>query len=389
MIDIGKVENVPSSSVDLASSPLWHEEIRTHCSEHKLATYQINLLRSKSISDQDLQLNEEESQIPLIFIHHDDLLSPLSTRRSDFGSGWDVILPNEWAQIFWISLVFSGARPIGQKELSFIAHETGKNQFFFSYEKRNNRFSGEFQFPQEYPDTDAGMAWKTKIHSEQLTHFSKCPPSKRPNFFLYGINSPFCSLWSVIVRDWALEYNPSNTVIPASRYYVLRDRRVRSLDALRQHLYSLVPVRIIIKGKKGVIDNTTLIYLPNKDDLKNPKKEILETRHSDRARQEERKMQKAKQAYQRGQTMIKLIEERVADSDKPLIHDCERKLLGAISSGAFQLSQACCTGKGFIATGGLITLLQQQEQKNAKQQLRKVLVRTTSSQYYRWGLLEF
>lgn len=46
--------------------------------------------------------------------------------HNDFGSGWDIILPNEWAQIFWISLIYSGARPIGQKELSLIAHETGK-----------------------------------------------------------------------------------------------------------------------------------------------------------------------------------------------------------------------------------------------------------------------
>jgi hypothetical protein len=65
----------------------------------------------------------------LIFIHHHDLLSPISTNRNDFGSGWDIILPNEWAQIFWISLVYSGARPIGQKELSLIAHETGKQIF--------------------------------------------------------------------------------------------------------------------------------------------------------------------------------------------------------------------------------------------------------------------
>ena len=76
--------------------------------------------------DNELQLNEEESQIPLIFIHHHDLSPPISKHRNELGSGWDIILPNEWAQIFWISLVYSGARPIGQKELSLIAHETGR-----------------------------------------------------------------------------------------------------------------------------------------------------------------------------------------------------------------------------------------------------------------------
>ena len=146
--DIEKQETFPPSSIDLASSPLWNEQCRIHCTEYKLATYQLNLLRSKSsgeypliliiriklispysFSDSDLAINDEESQIPLIFIHHHDLLSPLSTnsrhQKNDFGSGWDIILPNEWAQIFWISLVYSGARPIGQHELAVITHETG------------------------------------------------------------------------------------------------------------------------------------------------------------------------------------------------------------------------------------------------------------------------
>lgn len=173
-------------------------------------------------------------------------------------------------------------------------------------------------------------------------------------------------------------------MITSPRFYVLRDRRLRSLDVLRQHLYSLIPIRITIKGNKGVIDNTALIYLPTVDDLKNSKKSIVESRHCDRARKEERQMKKAKQTYQRGKLMVKLIEERVNNTEQAIIHDCDRKLLGAITSGSFQLSKACCTGKGFIATGGLITLLQQQNQQS-----RKVLVRTTTSQYYRWALLEF
>ena len=255
-------------------------------------------------------------------------------------------------------------------------------------------FSGEFQFPQEYPDTEAGIAWTSKIESERLTYFSKRPPSKRPNFLINGITSPFRPLWSNIVRDWALEYDPSTTVITPYRYYVLRDRRLLSritfsADTLRQHLHSLVPIRVNIKGKKGVIDNTALIYLPTVDDLKNSKKAIVESRHSDRARKEERKMKQANQSYRRGQTMVKFIEQRANNSEQSIIHDCDRKLLGAITSGAFQFSRACCTGKGFIAMGGLLTLLQQEVQKNTSKQCRHVLVRTTTSQYYRWALLEF
>jgi ribonuclease P/MRP protein subunit POP1 len=79
--------------------------------------------------DEQLRLNDEESQIPLMFIHHQDCLSPLSidhrNRTNDFGNGWDIILPNEWAQVIWIALVYSGARPIGQQELALIHNETG------------------------------------------------------------------------------------------------------------------------------------------------------------------------------------------------------------------------------------------------------------------------
>lgn len=252
-----------------------------------------------------------------------------------------------------------------------------------------NIFLGEFQFPQEYPDTDAGVDWASKLESEQLTHFSKCPPSKRPNFMLNGIASPFRPLWQNIIRDWVVECDSSNAVINMNRFYVLRDRKGLSLDNLRQHLHSLVPIRIIIKGKKGVIDNTTLIYLPTMDDLKNTRKSIVESRHSDRARIEERKMQKAKQSYQKGKAMVALIKQRTNNSEQAIIHECDRKLLGAITSGAFQFSKACCTGKGFIAMGGLITLLEQQKQNNMKRQCRHVLVRTIKSQYYRWASFEF
>lgn len=48
VVDVEKIESFPPSSIDLASSPLWNEKCRTHCCEYKLATYQINLLRSKA-----------------------------------------------------------------------------------------------------------------------------------------------------------------------------------------------------------------------------------------------------------------------------------------------------------------------------------------------------
>lgn len=178
-------------------------------------------------------------------------------------------------------------------------------------------------------------------------------------------------------------------MINSPRFYVLRDRRRLSEDNLRQYLYSLVPIRISTKGRKGVIDNSTLIYLPTVDDLKDNRKTIVESRHSDPARKKERKMKKANESYKKGQTTVQLIEQRVNNHEQSIIHDCDRKLLGAVTSGAFQFSKASCTGKGFIAMGGLIKIFEQQKQKNTKKQSYQVLIRTINSQYYRWATLEF
>ena len=250
-------------------------------------------------------------------------------------------------------------------------------------------FLGEFRYPQEYPDTDAGMAWASKLESEQLNYFSKCPPSKRPNYFIFGIRSPFRPLWINIVRDWVLEHDPTTVLANPLRYHVLRDRRALSIDILRQHLHTLIPIRLSSKGNKGIMDDSTLIYLPTDKDLTTEKKIIAEPRHSDRARIEERRMLKAKQPYRRGQLMVKLIEERAQDADQAIIDGCDRKLLGSLTSGAFQLSQACCTGKGFIAAGALLTLLQQQQSKNPQQRSRRVLIRTVTSPCYHWASLQF
>lgn len=193
-----------------------------------------------------------------------------------------------------------------------------------------------------------------------------------------------------MVRDWALQYDPSSTSPSPYRYDVLRDRRSLSIEILRQHLHTLVPVRVSCKGNKGVMDDSTLIFLPTDKDLTSlGKKSFAESRHSDRARIEERKMLKAKQPYRRGEAMVKLIEERAKNAEQAIIDDCDRKLLGALTSGAFQLSRACCTGKGFITAGGLLTLLQKQPTKHPQQRSRCVLIRTVTSEYYHWASLQF
>jgi hypothetical protein len=192
-----------------------------------------------------------------------------------------------------------------------------------------------------------------------------------------------------IVRDWALSYDSSVNLSDLSRINVLRDRRVLTIDILKMNLDSLVPVRVECKGNKGVIDSSTMIYLPTNDDLKRRRKLIVECRHRDHARIVERKMRKTNQSYRRGQTMVKLIEERSNDSEHSIIDDCDRKLLGAVTNGAFQFTRACCKGKGFIAAGGLLTLLKQQMTNKTSKHAQRVLIRMNSSSYYHWASLHF
>ena len=57
----------------------------------------------------------------------------------DFGSGWDILIPEGWGMAFWMSLVLIGARPGGLRENKHLQLEME-----------------QLQTPNEYPDTSAG-----------------------------------------------------------------------------------------------------------------------------------------------------------------------------------------------------------------------------------------
>ena len=48
-----------------------------------------------------------------------------SIRGGSMYSGWDVIMPNNWAMDFWLPLIHNGARAFGQTELNYLSFETG------------------------------------------------------------------------------------------------------------------------------------------------------------------------------------------------------------------------------------------------------------------------
>jgi len=91
-----------------------------------------------------------------------------------FGSGWHLIVPGGWAMAFWNSLVFAGARPVGQLEMTSIYDECGA-----------------LHFPRDFPDTLASEELYTLLHAEKESRYLRKPPAKRPNYQKLRIDSPF------------------------------------------------------------------------------------------------------------------------------------------------------------------------------------------------------
>jgi hypothetical protein len=76
---------------------------------------------------------------------------------------------------FWMSFMYAnGARAAGQRELRFFALE-----------------SGVPHFPDDYQDTAAGCSAMASVESESRAAHERRPKSKRVNFALYRIESPF------------------------------------------------------------------------------------------------------------------------------------------------------------------------------------------------------
>lgn len=86
----------------------------------------------------------------------------------------------------WLRLVFAGAFPIG-------------------YEDRHTLLSEHLlpEFPFDYPDSAAGDAYFGGRERRRILEFAKRPRSKRVNYALTKIHSPFRGFWPVVGGQWA------------------------------------------------------------------------------------------------------------------------------------------------------------------------------------------
>ena len=191
--------------LELAYSTLWDPGIRRTVKESHVLDHLLNDVRSKLLTKSPvLSLGRKSPRIPVLLIRQayssrvDGVLhlegggcssgyrSGISQSiTTSLGSGWDLVLPSNWAMAFWVALVYRGARACGMEELQKCYLECGVPSF-----------------PLDYPDTQVGRRYAEGKQEEAEQKFHRYPPDKRRNYGKLLIQDVFCSPWSKLVSQW-------------------------------------------------------------------------------------------------------------------------------------------------------------------------------------------
>lgn len=245
--DTSSYKNNSSDLSDIFVSPIWNQSIREQVRESKISNATIAEMRSQLLVPGS-ELDEPGVPIPLLLIQR-----PGSTdERLGYSAGWDVIIPANWAQAFWMAFIMRGARAGGLRETISMDFEMGTPDFLT-------------------PDTLAGNEEELNTAEMCKERFFKIPPNKRTNYNKYAIVSPFNFNWKLLVGEWI------GKKVDAVR--VLRDRKL--LNEIRELLTRktttknsgfdfqfdyIVPVKLKIQHK-GCPKQFSIICLPKAGDL--------------------------------------------------------------------------------------------------------------------------
>lgn len=232
-----------SYETDISTSPLWNQTIRQSVKESKISNATISEMRSQLLVP-GTELEEAGASLPIILIQRPG-------NSEGYGAGWDVILPGNWAQAFWIAFIMRGARAGGLRENASIDFEMGLPNFLA-------------------PDTSAGIQEENDTTTICKENYFKLPPNKRINYSKYSIVNPFNYNWNLLVSEWLGE--------KVEQIRVLRDRNM--LNEIREMLIKntksnkinfqinyIVPVKLEMV-RKGNPKQFSIICLPKIDDLK-------------------------------------------------------------------------------------------------------------------------
>ncbi|XP_051168586.1 ribonucleases P/MRP protein subunit POP1 [Leptopilina boulardi] len=417
-------------------SGIWDMEIRTNVTKNCLATSQINKMRRQVLvpgMENDEWFDEDKIQkIPILLIHKPGIRRPggVTHRRNGFASGFDVIIPENWALSFWLSFIFRCVRPGGLRESRSMIFET------------LNMSSPDIFHP-------GSPAYEREaIHQRQILKedYFKHPPNRRVNFTKFAITTPFFCEWGILTKEWGaqgefftlrnkalLENLDENLTRRKSKSFLKTDTSL-NVEPFSSELDKnyLVPIKVTIE-RKGVPENFSIICLPTEDDLKTFKKnrkwsgpvESLKSDANEKERLNSRKkhlellkklrkqrvrMKKKLESVRNESDKsdenddgflneIKMIRKKCLNGNKTIIEtqarkmeelcipkcsrvrfSCDREVMGFVEQGGFCLSEARGVGRGYIVLEALKNLICQKR--------NLVLIRNTQSRKYRFANLE-
>lgn len=175
---------------EIPYSPLWNPCIRALVSNSKTSAQTVNAIRSGQVlHSSQIDLESKSPKIPVLLIQQTPNANSNPKERlstaPQAGQGWDVVIPTNWGNEFWVSFVYCGARACGMKELKKCSLEV---------------FGAHF--PEDYPDTDAGRQHQEEQRVALEERYRRYPPDKRRNYGKLLISAPFSSPWSQIVTTW-------------------------------------------------------------------------------------------------------------------------------------------------------------------------------------------
>ena len=314
--------------------------------------------------------------------------------------GWDLVVPRNWAMAFWLPLFHSGARAVGQNELSYLMYE-----------------SGVLHFPNEFSDTVSGqVANRTETNNSHAVYMRR-PPSKRVNYFKLGFLTPFSCPWASLLCLNSAAALLNSEEKEQKKYFIMRNKKVlfsfsnaffnknKQLKAYSVSLsereievasQSYTAVRLVTVGR-GTIDKFSLLYAAEKREhridedtnanetmvvnslVKNYRAQVLAKLETS-----DKKVNINKLLKSRFNKHDLLKEEKAFYKfNLDLIDSKEHRVpVGFVCNSGFTLVTGGCSANAFVLTKYLIETILRQNTAHSSQRT-KLLYKTPNSYLYR------
>lgn len=114
----------------LSYSPIWNRDLIKELNKNKVSTHEINKLRAKYLMPgSDINMGANEAKIPILIIQTTSETNFNHIKNGTMFTGWDIIIPNNWAMPFWQLLIHLGARAVGLNEMNYLSFQAGKTTY--------------------------------------------------------------------------------------------------------------------------------------------------------------------------------------------------------------------------------------------------------------------